>query len=72
MQIVLYLDDGAFIFDSRNDLIKGVNIINLLFKKIGMEMYVGKNEKASKTEYIWFPAPGDLIQESIEGENALP
>ena len=27
---ILYLDDGAFIFESRNELIKGVNIINSL------------------------------------------
>ena len=69
---ILYLDDGAFIFNSRNDLIKGVNIINLLFKQIGMEMHVGKNEKVSKIECIWFPAPGNLVQESIEGKNAPP
>ena len=31
---ILYLDDGAFIFESRNDLIKGVNIIYSLFKKL--------------------------------------
>ena len=40
---ILYLDDGAFIFESREDLIKGVNIINLLFKKFEMEMHVGRN-----------------------------
>ena len=47
---ILYLDDGAFIFDLRIDLIKGVNLIDSLFKKIGMEMHVRRNEKASKTE----------------------
>ena len=52
---ILYLDDGAFIFDSRIDLIKGVKLIDSLFKKIGMEMHVGKNEKASKTECIMSP-----------------
>ena len=49
---ILYLDDRAFIFDPRNDLIKGVNIINSPFTKIGMEMHVGRNEKAPKTQCI--------------------
>ena len=31
-----------------------------------------KNEKASKTECIWFSAPGDLVQEFIEGVIAHP
>ena len=69
---ILYLDDGAFVFESRNDLIKGVNVINSLFKRIGMEMHVGKNGKDLKTECIWFPAPGGLDQEAITGENAHP
>ena len=41
---ILYLDDGAFIFESRKDLIKGVNLINSLFQKIGMEMHIGREE----------------------------
>ena len=69
---ILYLDDGAFIFESRNDLIRGVKLINSLFKKIGMEMHVGKNGKASKTECIWFPAPGEIDQKVIAAENAPP
>ena len=69
---ILYLDDGAFIFETRNELIKGVNIINSLFKKFGMEMHVGRNEKASKTECIMFPAPGALTQKYIENPNAPP
>ena len=66
---ILYLDDGAFIFESRKDLIKGVNLINSLFKKFGMEMHIGRDEQASKTECIMFPPPGFLNQNTIEGEN---
>ena len=54
---ILYLDGGAFIFDSRIDLIKGVKLIDSLFKTFGMETHVGGNEKASKTECIMFPPP---------------
>ena len=52
---ILYLNNGAFIFESRVDLIKGVNLINSLFKNIGLEMHIGRDEKASKTECIMFP-----------------
>ena len=58
---ILYLDDGAFVFNSRKDLIKGVNLINSLFKKFGLEMHIGKNNKASKTECIFFP-PSRVFQ----------
>ena len=46
---ILYLDDGALIFESRIDLVKGVNLINSLFKILGMEMHIGRDKKASKT-----------------------
>ena len=35
-------------------------------------MHVCKNGKASKTECIWFPAPGELDEKSIAAENAPP
>ena len=38
---ILYIDDGAFISNSRKDLIKGVNLINETFKKFGLEMHIG-------------------------------
>ena len=66
---ILYLDDGAFIFESRIDLVKGVNLFDSLFKNIRMEMHVGRNEKASISEYIMSPPPGFLKQDTIEGEN---
>ena len=55
---ILYLDDGAFIFESRKDLVNEVNLIHSLFKRFGMEMHIGRDEKASKTECIVFPPQG--------------
>ena len=52
---ILYLDDGAFIFESRVDLVKGVTLINSPFNKFGLEMHIARNEKASKTECIVSP-----------------
>lgn len=62
---ILYVDDGAFIFNSRQDLIRGVNLINAIFKKFGMEMHIGRNGKASKTECIFFPPPGFFDQPEL-------
>ncbi|MCP4745472.1 MAG: hypothetical protein GY874_04910 [Desulfobacteraceae bacterium] len=69
---ILYIDDGAFIFNSRKDLIKGVNLINDMFKKFGLEMHIGRNGKASKTECIFFPPPGFFKQKALETSSATP
>ena len=52
---ILYLDDGAFVFASREEMIQGVTLINSLFKSFGLEMHIGKNNKASKTKCIYSP-----------------
>jgi hypothetical protein len=62
---ILYIDDGVFFFNSRSDLIKGVNLINKVFKNFGLEMHIGQNGKASKTECIFFPPPGFFKQEVL-------
>ena len=57
---ILYIDDGAFIFDSRGELIKGVTLINNLLKFFGLEIHVGRDRKKSKTECIFYPPCGFL------------
>ena len=52
---ILYLDDGSFIFQSREDLVNGLEIINNIFETMGLEMHVGKGETKSKTEAMYFP-----------------
>ncbi|KAL7426046.1 hypothetical protein ACHAXH_000620, partial [Discostella pseudostelligera] len=52
---ILYLDDGSFLFATRDDMIKGLEIINNTFKQLGLEMHVGSNGKKSKTEAMYFP-----------------
>ena len=51
----LYVDDGAFVFETRQDMCKGLQLIHLIFEKYGMEMHVGRNVKPSKTECVYFP-----------------
>jgi hypothetical protein len=69
---ILYLDDGAFVFASREDMIRGVTLINSLFKSFGLEMHIGKNNKASKTECIFFPPPRFFDQPSIQNTPNAP
>jgi hypothetical protein len=52
---ILYLDDGSFLFASRDDMIKGLEIINNTFAQLGLEMHVGSDGKKSKTEAMYFP-----------------
>ena len=68
---ILYLDDGAFVFASREEMIQGVTLINSLFKSFGLEMYIGRNNKASNTECI-FPPPGFFDQPAIQNNNNSP
>jgi exonuclease III len=50
---LLYIDDGVFMFNSREDLIKGTNMLYDLFKMFGLSMHIGENGKKSKTEAMY-------------------
>ena len=56
---VLYVNDGDFPFEDRDQLAKGVQLIYDHFKRFGLEMHIGKGVKPSKTECVFFfPLPG--------------
>ena len=55
---MLYLDDGAFAFVSRRDLEIGAYLVFKQFERLGLEIHVGNEDKAPKTECVFFPAPG--------------
>ena len=57
---VIYVDDGAFTFEYRDQLTRGLNLIYQHFTKFGLEMHIGRGKKASKTECVFFPPPGFL------------
>ena len=57
---VLYVDGGAFTYEDRGQITRGLNLIYLHFTRFGLEMHVGKGKRASKTECIFFPPPGFL------------
>ena len=53
----LYLDDGAFLFDTRESLSQGMTLVHRHFARFGLEMHIGRNGGKSKTECVFFPPP---------------
>ena len=54
----LYVDDGAFIFQTRDDMQRGLALLYRQFSRLGLEMHIGRGTTASKTECVFFPPPG--------------
>ena len=50
---ILYVENGAFTFGSREQLEDGLNLIHSHFTKYGLEMHIGRGTKASKTECVF-------------------
>ena len=48
LSCVLYVDDGVFTSEDRDQLTRGLNLIYQHFTRFGLEMHVGKVKKASK------------------------
>jgi len=75
----LYVDDGAFIFSSRDNLIRGISLIHHHFARLGLKMHIGCGTTPSKTECVFFPPPRffssmltpNLIQETNESDDTL-
>jgi len=54
----LYADDKSKLADSRENLQISLELIFSVFKKFGLVCHVGRNGSKSKTEAMYFPAPG--------------
>ena len=52
---LLYVDDTFFPFATREDLVKGSNLIFDLFKRFGLLMHIGRGDVDSKTKAMYFP-----------------
>ena len=57
---VLYVYDGAFTFEDREQLARCLNLIYQYFTRFGLKMHIGKGNKSSKTECVFFPPQGFL------------
>ena len=55
---MLYVDDGAFAFETRKEMEVGSNLVFNHFRRFVLHMHVGSKSKPSKTECVSFPAPG--------------
>ena len=53
---LLFMDDGALPFNSRDDLINGAIICINTMAKFGLTIHTGKGAKISKTEAVFFPS----------------
>ena len=57
---LLYVDDVAFTFPTRDTLIKGLNIVHSHFTRFGFEVHIGRDGITSKTECVFFPEGNSL------------
>jgi hypothetical protein len=54
---LLSVDDGAFPFPTRLDLIEGVTLIHCHLARFGLEVHIGRGGDSLKTECVFFPPP---------------
>ena len=66
---MLYVDDGAFPFEDREQLMLGAQLIFDHFKIFGLEMHIGRGGKSSKTECVFIPPPGFFQKKHILPES---
>ena len=52
---LLYVDDGAFPFPTRDALIKGLTLMHSHLARFGLEVHIGRDGTPSKTECVFFP-----------------
>jgi hypothetical protein len=55
---LLFADDCAALFETKDDLIAGTKYIYPHLKLFGLHMHVGEGATLSKTEAMFFPGPG--------------
>ena len=65
LSCVLYVDDGAFPFEDRDQITQCLYFIFSHFTIFGLEMKIGKGDKSSKPECVFFPPPGFFERKSI-------
>jgi hypothetical protein len=53
----LYVDDGAFPFETRESLSRGMTLVYRNFTRFGLKMHIGRNGGESKMECVFFPPP---------------
>ena len=52
---LLCVDNGAFLFTSKDDMLKGANVLFEHFEMFGLNFHTGRNDGKSKTEAMFIP-----------------
>ena len=55
---ILYVDDGAFLFEYQEQLTLGAQLIFGHFNVFGMDMHIRRGGESSNTEFVFFPPLG--------------
>jgi hypothetical protein len=66
---LLYVDDGVFMFETEQEMVKGADLIAEHFKVFGLKMHYGKDGGKSKTEAMYFP--GNLQPQNYMTEEEI-
>jgi hypothetical protein len=59
LMYLLYVDDGTFMFETEEEMVRGADLIAEQFRVFGLKMHSGKDGGKSKTKAIYFP-PSNL------------
>ena len=62
---MIYVDYGAFFFESRTDIEKGITLLSHHFARFGLEMHIGMGKNLLKTEFILFPPTGFFVARTL-------
>ena len=66
----LYLADGSFLFELRENVIKGLVLIKKTFEMFRLQLHVGSGNTPSKTECVFIPKPSLFqIHKTIQCSN---
>ena len=65
---LLFINNGAFLFQSQGEMEKAAQIIHDHFKKFGLQMHVVSKETKSKTEAMYFPSSMNEATENTENK----
>ena len=69
---MLYVDDISFALPTRRELEIGANLVYHHFARFGLQMHIGSDSKLSKTECLFFPAPGHFKLPALPSTDLPP
>jgi hypothetical protein len=69
LMYLLYVNDGAFMFETEEEMVRGAKLIAEHFKVFGLKMHYGKDCGKSKTKAMYFP-PNLQLQNYMSEEEA--